>query len=381
MNSRNGISRRSQDRLGTLTVGVVLALALVASYACGSGEPQVVAEEIEPPREYQVRPAAVERTVEVDPAVATDEPLPKDPAAPVFDGPIRFEDAETAFRERRFGDAVDLFTRYTGQQPDNVWGHYMLGLSRWKVEDRPGAVEAFERALEIDSGHVKSHLNLARVELEQGRPGEALEHIDRALARDPTSGEGFRLLGRASLALGDVEGATSAYRRALVFDEGDTWAMNNLGLLRLEQGAAEAAIGPLARASLLDDDQPVFRNNLGMALEHAGYFEEAAEAYRSALSLRPGYERAEANLKRIEGRKNRDGLGTLDLGERSDAFEAEVTGWREPPVGEVPGTSVDFGFEVGAEGDVGVDSGSEADSTVTIDTVAPVVHPDSVPRR
>src|SRR5205814_895894 len=58
----------------------------------------------------------------------------------VVTGPVSFEDAHSAFQENRYDEALRLFTTYTTEQPDNVWGYYMLGLSAWKAGDRPRPV-------------------------------------------------------------------------------------------------------------------------------------------------------------------------------------------------------------------------------------------------
>src|SRR2546430_3131831 len=108
---------------------------------------------------------------------------------PAVTGPVSFEDANTAFKAKRYDEAARLFATYTTAQPDNVWGHYMLGLSAWKAGDRDRAVEAFRHALEQDSTHVKSHLNLTRVLLEQGKPQDALSSVEAALKIDSASSE------------------------------------------------------------------------------------------------------------------------------------------------------------------------------------------------
>src|SRR5207244_1294608 len=71
-------------------------------------------------------------------------------------GPVSFEDANTAFKQKRYDEALRLLTAYTTEKPDKVWGYYMLGLSAWKAGDRETAVNAFTLALEKDSTHVKS---------------------------------------------------------------------------------------------------------------------------------------------------------------------------------------------------------------------------------
>src|SRR2546430_8867820 len=110
------------------------------------------------------------------------------PASPVT-GPVSFTDGQTAFTEKRYGDAVRLFTAYTSDKPDNVWGYYMLGLSAWKAGDRDAAANAFTLALEKDSTHVKSHINPGRLLIEQGRaPGALAPREARPAPRSPPCG-------------------------------------------------------------------------------------------------------------------------------------------------------------------------------------------------
>ena len=188
---------------------------------------------------------------------------------PTVTGPASFDAAQTAFTEKRYGDAVRLFTSYTSDKPDNVWGYYMLGLSTWKAGDRDAAVNAFTLALEKDASHVKSHINLSRVLIEQGRAQDALPHVEAAVAIDSTSGETVRLLGRVKRELGDSAGAIAAYKRAIVLDERDVWSMNNLAKLYIGQGKYDEALGPLARAVEIDSTVLAFQNNLGLALGHS----------------------------------------------------------------------------------------------------------------
>src|SRR5204862_38314 len=142
-------------------------------------------------------------------------------------------------------EAVRLFTSYTSEHPDKVWGFYMLGLSAWKTGDRDAAVRAFTQALEKDSTHVKSRLNLSRVLIEQGKAQEALPYVEGVVTIDSTSNEAYRLLGRVKRELGDSSGAIEAYKKAIVLDERDAWSMNNLAKVYIGQGQFEEALGPL----------------------------------------------------------------------------------------------------------------------------------------
>ncbi len=260
-------------------------------------------------------------------ASSTTTPTPVEKPALVISGPVSFEMADSAYRERRYDDAKVLFKSYTDGRPNNAWGFYMLGLSAWKSGDREQAESAFVQALTIDSTHVKSHLNLSRVLLESGQPDSALVHIEAAIALDSTSSEPLRLQGRVFEAQGKTDDAIVAYQRAIVKNDSDTWAMNNLGALYIRLQRFEDAIGPLARANEIDDKVATFHNNLGMALELTGRYEQSIEQYRAALAIEGTYGKAVSNLQRVEAVKQDPSITPVDLAERSKQFQDEITKW------------------------------------------------------
>ena len=250
-----------------------------------------------------------------------------DKPALVISGPLTFELADSAYRDRRYDDATTLFKTYTENRPGNPWGFYMLGLSAWKSGDRAQAESAFVQALSLDSTHVKSHLNLSRVLLENGQPDSALTHIEAAIALDSVSSEPLRLQGRAFEALDKTDDAIVAYQHAIVKDSGDVWAMNNLGALYIRLGRFEDAIGPLARAVELNDKVATFSNNLGMALENTGRIADAIIQYRAALAIEGTYGKAVSNLQRVQQVKQDPSVTPIDLIERSKQFQEETTKW------------------------------------------------------
>ena len=253
---------------------------------------------------------------------STESPSPE---PRVISGPVTFEMADSAYRDRRYDDAAALFKTYTEGRPSNAWGFYMLGLSAWKSGDRATAESAFEQALTLDSTHVKSHLNLSRVLLESEQPESALVHIETAIQLDSTSSEPLRLQGRAFEALDQADDAIVAYQRAVAKNDSDVWAMNNLGALYLRLGRVEDAIGPLARAVEIEANVVTFHNNLGMALELTGRFEQASEQYRAALAIEGTYGKAVSNLQRVEVVKQDPAITPVDLSERSKQFQQEIT--------------------------------------------------------
>lgn len=243
-----------------------------------------------------------------------------------------YADAERAFHRGRYEEAASMFEAYSESEPDNAWGHYMLGLSAWKTGDHTRALEAFDAALRLEPTHRKSLLNSARVLLETSRPKDALNRVEQALAIEPLSSEGLRLLGRAHYELGEIDEAIDAYQRALALDDKDVWAMNNLGYLYIQQGRSDAALAPLARAVEIRGNVPVFQNNLGTALERSGHFVAAQEAYGKALEADSTYAKAAVGLERVTARGTESDTVAVDLPALARGFQTEIEQWRVRPV-------------------------------------------------
>jgi Flp pilus assembly protein TadD len=270
-----------------MMAGIVsTVIAAYAFAACGDRSPdQAAASEPVASTSTKVTPVS---------NVSTERP------ALVISGPVTFELADSAYRDRRYEDATVLFKTYTESRPNNAWGFYMLGLSAWKSGDRVQAESAFVQALALDSTHVKSHLNLSRVLLEGEQAESALVHIETAMGRDSISSEPVRLQGRAFEALGKFDDAIVAYQRAIELDDSDVWAMNNLGALFIRLERFQDAIEPLKTAVQLNDKVAVFHNNLGMAFERTGQYRAAEAEYRAAVAIEGTYGKAVTNLQRVE---------------------------------------------------------------------------------
>ena len=254
------------------------------------------------------------------PAVTTEEP--------VAVRPVSYAAAESAFSKARYPEALELFTNYVGANPENAWGHYMLGMSAWRAGEREKAVESFDKALQLDPSHRKSLFNSGRVLLEAGRPKDALERIQKGLELEPMSNEGLRLLGRTRYELAQVDEAIKAYQHALTIDENDVWSMNNLGLIYIQQSRSAEAIPSLARAVELRGNSPVFQNNLATALEQSGYPTAAAKAYEGALAADSGYSKAAVGLARVTGGAQQPESTTVDLAALSQGFQEQIETWR-----------------------------------------------------
>ena len=309
----------------------ILAVLIIVSVVAGCGGDNTnrttrrVARKTAPELSSQPPVSSAPKAVPVEDHAAVEPVEPKEPELPKT---VSYEDAETAYNNRQYATAVQLFTIYTTNRDQNPWGFYMLGLSAWKAGDLEFAEESFEKSLALAPGHVKSMLNLSRVYLDTGRPEEALVKIDEAIDIDPGSHVACRLKGRALDQLGRKDEAIESYRKAISIDENDAWSMNNLALIMIGEGRFEDALLPLARATQIDSNRAFFWNNLGMALERTGRYRSAEQAYSHAFAADDGHDKAYTNLVRIQSVDEEPGVEAIDLGDYAQRFIEKMGDWK-----------------------------------------------------
>ena len=227
-----------------------------------------------------------------------DEPLTLQEMLPDVPVAVTYSTAEQTYFAGRYDEAAAMFSVYSERHPENTWGHYMRGLALWKADRDAEAVAALEQAISLKADHLKSLVNLARVQLELDRPDEALAAIESALDVAPDNVDARRVLGRVYHELDRLEDAATAYGEALRLRADDAWSLNNLALVWIEQDDQAAALPALARAAELAPEVAVIRNNLGTALECTGHLTQAREQYLLAADL--GSARGELSLARLD---------------------------------------------------------------------------------
>ncbi|RKZ10063.1 hypothetical protein DRQ50_14670 [bacterium] len=275
--------------LFVLLLGVTIFIGV--RFQGGGEEINPTVAEITAPQEIVTEPV-----IETEPTVVIiDEPVIEIAPEPE---PVTYVQAETAYHDGAYDEAIDLFERYVADHPDNVWGMYMLGMSAWKAGDLETADEALADARTMQPAHLKSVINHTRVLLAMDRDADAREAVTIALDLAPGDVGAQRLQARLYHRAGVLDQAAASYESILRTSSDDVWALNNLGLIRIEQERFDEALPALARAAGLTDAACI-HNNLGVALERTGWYAQAAEAYEAALSRDADHARATVSLARV----------------------------------------------------------------------------------
>jgi tetratricopeptide (TPR) repeat protein len=192
-----------------------------------------------------------------------------------------WDEAMAAYREGRYGEAVEGFAAGAEMQPEDARWHYMLGLALVGA-GRPGrAVGSLERALEIEPG-VRHALPLAQAQIKAGVPGEALGTLDRYRPGAEAGEEEAvdRWAGLVAVAAGTVEDAGAAVPLLAAAIERRPGSRD----LRLALGRAHAREGDHGAA--FEAYAAAFEIGNGGAVDAAG-----------ALAIRSAFDAAEAGAE------------------------------------------------------------------------------------
>ncbi|HET9033850.1 MAG TPA: tetratricopeptide repeat protein [Dokdonella sp.] len=257
----------------------------------------------------------------------------------------RLPEAETAYREalatnssdsealrglaavrRSRGDlaeCIQLVTRAQELAPDQPALLHLLGSVQFEASNINAAREAYERALALDPNLAGAHTALGHIAMMNADNTLAGQHFRTALRveEDPQALSG---LGILALSNADVEGALKYLTRAADLAPNDASIAFNLGRVFAARGMAAFAEQAFRNALRLNPGLPHANNALGQLLiqdkrvaESEPYFralvgvsgfelaadlglgdvarmqeryEDAAEAYRHALTIKPDHE-------------------------------------------------------------------------------------------
>jgi Flp pilus assembly protein TadD len=171
------------------------------------------------------------------------------------------------------------------------------------VLDRQGkseeAVANYHKALALDPQCASAHFNLAVSLLRRDELDDAAVHYRAALLVKPTA-ETYNGLGFVLSRQGKVDEAIAQFREAIRANPEYSAAYNNLAGNLIKQGKLEEGAS-YYQASLGVKPSATLHNQLGVVLVRLGRNDEAAQQFRKAVAMNPGYEEARRNLAAVAG--------------------------------------------------------------------------------
>jgi tetratricopeptide (TPR) repeat protein len=165
--------------------------------------------------------------------------------------------------------------------------------------DRPGdAVTALRRSLAMNPNLTIALRYLGRALIESGNAADAVEDLKAAVVRDPQSAINLSLLSLAFAKLGQSQDAVAAAAAgARIGNDADAYVFAGQAMMQVHR--PEDAKVYLGEAVRLHPDDWVSLTRLGLADAEVGDAVAAAEAFRRALAIQPGYEPARQALAEL----------------------------------------------------------------------------------
>ncbi|MDD1698403.1 MAG: tetratricopeptide repeat protein [Methanoregula sp.] len=174
-----------------------------------------------------------------------------------------------------------------------------------------GALEAYEAAVASDPYNSIAWNKLGIAHMNTGRYQDAVTAFEKAITIDPSFPEAWNNKGDSFAKLGEYEEAVIAYDQALRLNPNDLYALLRKGASLQESGSPDEALRiyqvviDLAEKEVRKHpDYARFDaklwSNKGEALYRLGRYAEAMDAYSTALSINPKYERAVQGMNHAE---------------------------------------------------------------------------------
>lgn len=131
----------------------------------------------------------------------------------------------------------------------------------------------------------------------QGAP--SIAECSKRLEANPKDADAANDLGWAYRQNGKPAEAEKFLRQAIELKPDMPQAHSNLSVVLNDQKNSTEAIAEARKAIAIDAKQPIYQVVLGNALAESGDLKAAADAYKTAIQLRPDYENAHYNLGRV----------------------------------------------------------------------------------
>lgn len=210
----------------------------------------------------------------------------------------------------RGGEAVSYFEKALQINPNHARSHVSYGLILSGMGRDEDALGHYAKALQVDPNLAEAHNDLGTSLAKLGRGDEAAAHFTKALAIDPGYGDAHYNFGFLLAGLGRTDEAIVHYRKALELRPGDAGAHFSLALCLAQRGDLAEAVAHYRKAVDLDPNNTDALNNLGLLAARMGHLDEAVAYYRRALSRRPAAAAPLYNLAMTLARQGEWGTAT-----------------------------------------------------------------------
>ncbi len=201
-----------------------------------------------------------------------------------------------AISDGEFEQADQILNDCEKTHPDSAEVYFLKGNLFERQQKIDEAIEAYQKAIDLDPGFTRSYYNLGVLYLVKERSVKASEMFDQLSKKNPRFISDFLRIGRMFILQRDYLTA-NRYLKMAVEIKPTANAYNDLAVISIFEKDFDNSINYALKAVELDPKLASAYNNLGVAYANGKKdFPKAMEYYRQAIALNPKYGTAYQNL-------------------------------------------------------------------------------------
>lgn len=176
----------------------------------------------------------------------------------------------------------------TSIAPTLAIGHYNLGTLYIQQGEMQRAIEAFQKAIELDENDTEPYIRLGWIYASQRKFDLAESYLQRALQRNPILGEAYRGLGEIYAHQGALKDAIAAYTKLTEIEPKAATGWLRLGALQVKAKQFDYAVQAFQQAIEMNPDLPDAYNNLAWLYADLNLnLDQAVPLAEKAVALSP----------------------------------------------------------------------------------------------
>jgi tetratricopeptide (TPR) repeat protein len=163
--------------------------------------------------------------------------------------------------------------------------HFNLGVTFYNQKEFSKAIQAYQKAIELDPTYVEAYNNLGIIYQTAGGAKSAIEAYQKATEINPKYEKGYNNLGLLFLLEGCYEEALEAFQKALAINSNHVESHINLGILFKQKGQWDNAIESYQKALAINPHHKETHYNIALLYEHLEDWELAINHYQQFIQL------------------------------------------------------------------------------------------------